>query len=135
MSLIQVEWSDALSVGVPAVDEDHKKLVSLVNELFSACFAGGGNDAVSAVLKELLDYTQYHFAREEAFLRSHASPTLESHAEEHRKLTGQVLAISRQGTSALSDDVLLFLRDWLMYHILETDMASFRPYRGEGAST
>jgi hemerythrin-like metal-binding protein len=128
---MHLEWSDALSVGVAAVDEDHKKLVSLVNALFSACFVGVGDEAVSAVLKELIDYTQYHFAREEAFLRSHGSPALEPHAEEHRKLTEQVLAISRQGASALSDEVLQFLRDWLTHHILETDMASFRPYRSD----
>jgi len=118
-------------VGVPLVDEDHKKLVSMVNELFSACFAGVGDEAVSAILDKVIDYTQYHFAHEEEFLRERASPSLEPHAEEHRKLTEQVLAIRQQGASALSEDVLEFLRDWLTHHILETDMASFRPYRND----
>ena len=132
MSMMHVEWSEVLSVGVPSVDEDHKKLVSLVNELFSSCFVGVGDEALSAVLGRLIDYTQYHFAREEEFLRSRESPALASHADEHHKLTEQVMAIAAKGPAALSDDVLLFLRDWLTHHILETDKASFAPYRHEG---
>ncbi|MEO5353395.1 MAG: bacteriohemerythrin [Magnetococcus sp. XQGC-1] len=129
MSMINIDWSDHLSVGVALVDEDHKELVGMVNELFSACFVGVGDDAVADILAKVIDYTQYHFTREEAFLREHASPDLPAHAEEHRQLTEQVLAISRQGASALSEDVLVFLRDWLTHHILETDMHSFAPYR------
>lgn len=129
MAMINIEWSDHLSVGVESIDEDHRKLVAMVNELFSACFVGVGDDAVAAILSEVIDYTQYHFAREEHFLRERGSLALESHAKEHRKLTEQVLAISQQGVSALSDDVLLFLRDWLAQHIIGTDLASFSPYR------
>ena len=129
MSMINIDWSEELSVGVAFVDADHKKLVDMVNELFSACFVGVGDEAVAAILTEVIRYTQYHFAGEEAFLREHASPALAAHAEEHRQLTEQVLAIAQQGVSALSDDVLLFLRDWLTHHILGTDMASFSPYR------
>ncbi|MBF0461395.1 MAG: hemerythrin family protein [Magnetococcales bacterium] len=129
MSMVNIDWSEHLSVGVALVDEDHKKLVDMVNELFSACFVGVGDEAVAAILTAVIDYTQYHFAREEAFLQEHASPALEAHAEEHRQLTQQVLAIAEQGVSALSDDVLLFLRDWLTHHILETDKVSFAPYR------
>ncbi len=129
MSMVNIEWSEQLSVGVKSVDEDHRKLVTLVNELFSACFVGVGDEAVSAILTEVIDYTQYHFTHEEDFLREHASPALEAHAEEHRRLTEQVLAIAQQGVSALSEDVLLFLRDWLTQHILGTDKASFAPYR------
>ncbi|MBF0175402.1 MAG: hemerythrin family protein [Magnetococcales bacterium] len=131
MSMMNIEWSDEMSVGVASIDADHKKLVGLVNDLFSAFFIGVGDDAVTTVLTEVIDYTQHHFAREEDFLRTHGSATLAFHAEEHRKLTEQVLAISRQGASALSEDVLLFLRDWLTHHILGTDMVSFMPYRSE----
>ena len=129
MSMVNIEWSEQLSVGVKSVDEDHRKLVTLVNELFSACFVGVGDEAVSAILTEVIDYTQYHFTHEEDFLREHASPALDTQIKEHRQLTQQVSAIAQQGVSAFSEDVLLFLRDWLTHHIMETDMASFSPYR------
>ncbi|MBF0154173.1 MAG: hemerythrin family protein [Magnetococcales bacterium] len=129
MSMINIEWSEELSVGVEAIDADHRKLVSLVNELFSAFFIGVGDEAVGAILTEVIDYTRHHFAREEALLNRLGSSDLAYHAEEHRQLTEQVLAISCQGASALSEDVLLFLREWLAHHIMGTDRSSFLPYR------
>ncbi|MBF0142047.1 MAG: hemerythrin family protein [Magnetococcales bacterium] len=129
MSMLNIEWSEKLSVGIASVDEDHRKLVSLVNDLFSACFAGVGDEAVASILSEVVSYTQYHFGHEEAFLSARNSPALPAHAEEHRQLTEQVLAIARQGREALSEEVLLFLRDWLAHHIMGTDKESFSPYQ------
>ncbi|MBF0612449.1 MAG: hemerythrin family protein [Magnetococcales bacterium] len=129
MMMVQMEWSDKLSVGVTLIDEDHKKLVAMVNELFSACFAGVGDEVVTSILAKVIDYTHYHFSREEALLRELNSPDLEKQMKEHSYLIQQVTAISQQGATALSEEVLLFLRDWLTHHILETDMASFRSCR------
>ena len=58
-------WTDKLSVGVGVIDEDHKKLVGMVNELYDAMQAGQGRDSLGRILNGLVQYTKFHFAREE----------------------------------------------------------------------
>ncbi|MCC6132451.1 MAG: hemerythrin, partial [Acidobacteria bacterium] len=57
MSLIT--WSDELSVGVSAFDNQHKRLVALINELHDAMSAGKGSKVLGKILSELADYTVY----------------------------------------------------------------------------
>ncbi|MDE2030442.1 MAG: hemerythrin domain-containing protein, partial [Alphaproteobacteria bacterium] len=66
-----MEWSDNFTVGVAEIDAEHKKLVALLNEVYDAHEAGGGHDAVSRVLDELVQYVDYHFKHEEGlFIRA-----------------------------------------------------------------
>ncbi len=59
-----LEWNENLSVGVPSIDEQHKALLALLNELFDSTQAGRGQAVLGKVLKELADYTVYHFKYE-----------------------------------------------------------------------
>ena len=61
-----LEWNENLSVGVPSIDKQHKALLGLLNELFDATQAGRGQVVLGKVLKELADYTVYHFQYEES---------------------------------------------------------------------
>lgn len=128
MGIGTVKWSSDLSVGIPEVDEDHKKLISLLNNLFSACFAGVGDEAVEATLEALTQYTLYHFRREEILLEQLGSTQLEEHCHQHRELIQQIDKITQQGLHALSEEVLYFLRDWVTQHIQQEDKAAFSPY-------
>ena len=60
-----LEWTEELSVGVPSIDEQHKVLIRLLNELFDATQAERGQTLLGKVLNELADYTVYHFQYEE----------------------------------------------------------------------
>jgi hemerythrin len=65
-------WGPKLSVGVPQIDDQHKKLIELVNRLNEAMIAGHGRDLIGSTLSELVKYTQYHFACEERLMSTHA---------------------------------------------------------------
>ncbi len=56
-----MEWTDKLSVGVAALDEDHKKLVGMVNELYDAMLAGHGKEKLGRILDGLVQYHQVPF--------------------------------------------------------------------------
>ncbi|MBF0152642.1 MAG: hemerythrin family protein [Magnetococcales bacterium] len=129
MPVGNARWSEDLSVGIASIDADHKKLFVLLNDLFAACFAGVGDEVVSDTLHVLSDYTQYHFTREESLLQELGSPDLAQQIEKHRFLIEQLDKIARQGPAATSEDLLLFLEEWLVRHIAETDKASFAPYK------
>ncbi|MBF0175301.1 MAG: hemerythrin family protein [Magnetococcales bacterium] len=119
------KWSEELSVNVPTIDADHKKLFILLNDLFAACFAGVGNEVVHETLQALTDYSQYHFSREESLLQELGCPDIEKQIHEHRYFIGQLGDIARQGTATNGEEVVLFLKDWLLHHILEVDKLAF----------
>ncbi len=120
-----VEWSDALSVGVEQIDNEHKKLVGLLNELHGALQTGMGQGALGGVLDGLYQYTCYHFAHEEILFQRSDYPGYEQHRRQHQILTAKVLEIYedfQRGTAAvLPEQVLEFLKDWLSQHIMGAD--------------
>ena len=133
-----MEWTERLSVGVTRFDDEHKKLVALINALFDAAQAGRGREALGSTLDELVTYTQSHFINEEQALARSAYPHLDTHRREHEKLTRQVIDIQRKyhaGASAmLSMEVMSFLKSWLVKHIQGTDQ-KYAPFLRDQAQT
>ena len=118
------EWSNNMSVGVKASDDDHKRLIDLINKLYNGMKSGEGRVVVGKVLDDLVSYTKYHFAREEEFFNRTAYPAADDHKKEHRELVEQAVNLQsryKSGECALSIETLDFLRDWLNQHILTTD--------------
>jgi hemerythrin len=118
-------------VGVTLLDDDHKKLVGLVNELYDGIQAGAGKESVGKVLDRLIDYTKVHFAHEEQFFSQTAYPASAAHKKEHDALCQQVVAVQekyRAGAgNTLSFEVLNFLKNWLVNHIQGSDK-KYGPY-------
>jgi hemerythrin len=118
-------WTEKLSVGVAVLDEDHKRLVAMVNDLYDAMQAGHAKDSLGRILDELVKYTQVHFAREEKFFEQTAYPASGPHKQEHDTLTRQVLDVQQKymagAAATLSIDVLRFLKNWLINHIQVND--------------
>jgi hemerythrin len=117
-------WTKQLSVGVEVLDDDHKKLIGMLNQLDSGMKAGQGRATLAKVFDELVEYTKFHFAREETFFAETGYPALDAHKKEHDELTMRVLDLQaryRNGALALSLEVINFLKGWLLYHIQGTD--------------
>ena len=124
-------WTDKLSVGVGVLDEDHKKLVGMLNELYDAMQAGQGREKLGRILDELVQYTKFHFAREEKFFAQTGYAAAGPHKQQHDALTRQVLDVQQKyaagATTTLSLDVMQFLKNWLINHIQGSDQ-SYRPH-------
>ncbi|QLH39720.1 MAG: hemerythrin family protein [Defluviicoccus sp.] len=124
-------WRDSLSLNVPAVDQDHKRLFELLNRLRFLDLAGDDPQAIGDVLAELLLYTQTHFRREERLMALGNYPGLAAHARIHRQFTDQVSEIAarfRANPSTLRvRDIYQMLVDWLVDHVLGEDMR-LKPY-------
>lgn len=120
-----MNWNDKLSVGVAVIDNDHKKLVGMVNELYDGVQSGHGKESVGKILDGLVAYTKVHFDREEQFFSQTGYPVAPAHKQEHADLTKQVLAVQQQyksgATNTLSLEVLNFLKNWLVTHIQGSD--------------
>ena len=120
-----MEWNDRLAVGIAQVDMEHKKLVTMLNELFDAMQAGKGKEALGPILAGLVAYTKTHFANEEKMLKTHNYGDFAAHKALHDELTKQVLEVEKKfktgASSALSMEVMAFLKNWLIKHIMGTD--------------
>lgn len=120
-------WPPQLSTGVPLLDEQHQGLFTLVAELESAAIEERTLFGVYA-LTRLKHYVREHFHAEEALMRSADYPHLAEHMAEHaafRSRLGELLLKS------IGEDISLetigFLKDWLVYHVAQTDM-KYVPY-------
>ncbi len=120
-----MQWTDKLSVGVRQFDEEHKRLVGMINDLFDGMQAGKAQDVLGKILDGLVTYTRTHFANEERYFQQHRYPEGATHKAEHDALTQQVVDVQakyRAGASTvLTLDVMKFLKSWLVNHIQGTD--------------
>jgi hemerythrin len=119
-----MEWSPAFSVKIKKFDDQHKKLVELLNQLHDAMKSGQGNAMLGVVLQALISYTATHFKEEEQVMQANGYPDLARHKAEHEKLVTKVLDLQKQfqsGSSVLTMTVLSFLKDWLVSHIQGVD--------------
>lgn len=117
-------WNDKYSVNVKEIDDQHKKLIALLNDLHSAMQEGKGKDVMSAVLKGLVDYTAYHFSAEEKYMRQFDYPGYAQHKAEHDHFVRQVLDFQQKfeaGKTSVTLDVIKFLNGWVTGHIKGTD--------------
>jgi len=128
MSMFQ--WKQEYSVGHPQIDEQHKRLFELADELHAAMLAGKGKESLGKILGSLVAYTKAHFATEERLMQAHRYPGYAVHKAAHDTLTSRVIKFQKEfeaGHATITVDLLQFLKDWLTHHIGETDrkIASF----------
>lgn len=122
-------WKDDYSVGVTAIDNDHKMLIDLIDQLHEAFVSGDMASVCEAVLDSLVDYTERHFAAEEVLMTQCSYPDIACHHEQHENLAAQVVEIRdrfARGEQQIGNELLAFLHDWLYFHIIEADM-KYRP--------
>jgi len=122
--MVQIEWKESFSVNVWEIDDDHKILVRLFNDLGNAMRLGKGKERLNQILTELINYTKLHFAREEEIMRRYNYDQYEPHKKIHDDLKKKVLELHKQQSEEgfhLTVEVLFFLKNWLQDHILEKD--------------
>ncbi len=121
-----MQWSDQLSVGIQEIDEQHKILVDLINQLHDAIVHHHGAQATGSIMDQLCEYTKIHFAVEESILRILGYPDYDNHKSHHEMLLKQVQDLRykmEHEDHSISFELLHFLKKWLTIHILEEDTA------------
>jgi len=127
-----ISWSNAMSVGVEALDRDHQVLVDMIRRIAVAREEDGDvRPLIAEVLAGLVAYTVYHFNREEHVMAACGYPELEAHRDEHNALTREVEDMQRRFGEADPDlgrdELQTFLTGWLNHHIMLQDKA-YRAY-------
>lgn len=118
-------WTNQLSVGVKLLDNDHKRLVLLVNQLHDGLVTGCSKPALESLFEELAVFADTHHAHEEQLLAETGYPGLEAHKYEHHQMTGLLLELQARFTNssqlAVELEIVQQLREWLFRHIQASD--------------
>lgn len=121
------QWNSVFETGLEEIDAQHKHLVSLLNQMSEAVDAASPEN-IDHTLRELAEYTVYHFASEERFMDAHhlAPAYCERHRDIHRKFVEQVqewIATRAHHEQLKPRQLLDYLANWLIFHILGDDRA------------
>lgn len=123
-------WSPNFSIGIPAIDQEHMKLVRLCNNLYKSVLAEKAKDsperkeAVKTALRECADYAKTHFKSEEKLMQQCDFQGIEKHRSEHKTFIKMILDKIQSFDKedfASSLEFVRFLYDWILYHIAHTD--------------
>jgi hemerythrin len=121
-----VVWDEKYATGIKLIDDQHKELISLTNELFQACL--DGENAVKDVFKEtmgrMVDYVRFHFGAEQDLLQRVKYPDYQEHKKQHDAFVMQVITTVKEyneGKKLAPNQFVRALRDWILGHIAHYD--------------
>lgn len=122
-----VKWSKDLEMGVTFVDTDHRVLINLLNQVHHCIEEHEDSGVLGSVLDAMVEYTDYHFLREEKMMELSGYADIDMHKTTHRVLSGQVRAVYDDYQNSPAEvnaiDVRDFLQSWLVNHIMVSDFA------------
>ena len=128
MSCIDIfPWNDNFATGIARVDEQHRRLVEILNDLASHVAFPSEDLGLDVILASLMDYTLYHFETEEGIWGEYLTGDLAqaAHRAEHQAFVASVLQAKAEAgdrpMETLVQDLLSLLTRWLASHILEKD--------------
>jgi hemerythrin len=122
-----VKWSNTYSVGIRELDNQHKKLLNFVNELFNHISDDEADESAhfKEVIDEVVDYVKVHFATEEKIMRAINFPGYAEHKKAHEAFVLSILKTVRDfenGKRLVLINFTNFLRNWILSHIAIIDV-------------
>jgi len=125
--VLRLEWTPKISVNNEKIDNQHKKLFSIMNNLITIKKEMAEPDAIFEVLRELVAYSEKHFMVEGLFMSESNYPRLlfKAHLGEHEDYLGKMEKFVEdygKGRETLTDEILKFLAGWWIEHVSESDM-------------
>ena len=120
-----IQWQDSHSVNNPEIDKQHQEWIAIYDRMHSVLLSCTP-EAGSKVLKEMMDYTYYHFHQEEDLMRSLGYPGIIQYCRLHKDFDNlvyqQYRAVNERRELVLNSDILGTVKEWLLDHILVEDM-------------
>ncbi len=124
-------WSPQLATGIDSIDNQHKRLLELINQTFVTMKDGGNDETIGRVVNDLIDYAKTHFSHEETLMQTHGYPNLQEHRRIHQEFLQQVEEFRQRfqaGKRLMPGEIFNFLKKWLVGHIKREDRDGYGPY-------
>ncbi len=121
----KIHWRDEFSVGVKELDDQHKKLITMINALIAEESSLTDPETIANLLTRMNDYALEHFRAEEYLMAEYGFHRKKQQEKQHRAFiakTASFCSSSDIGPNILSVALLEYLSTWLIDHILTEDM-------------
>jgi hemerythrin len=119
-----IKWAPKLSVNIAEIDDQHKELIRLINDLHDAMMAGNSQSVMKEIFENLNSYIRTHFATEETLMQKYGFPGLDAHRKEHAKFAQRIFEFQEQfekGQNGLALKLMPLLENWLEAHLISSD--------------
>lgn len=127
----RIAWEDEFSVGVGELDEQHKKIISMINLLNESQSETSQVEVVRSVLTEMMRYSKFHLDYEEELLAQNDYPDFKDHKKSHldymMAYSSLSIEVMKHNKNQVPDNLLDFLNNWWTHHILVEDM-KYKPF-------
>ena len=120
----RMEFTDEYRLGLADIDAQHEQLFVLFNSLIEVEERNASHDEICLVVDELVEYIDIHFKHEEQMLADCGFEGLAEHRNIHNGFVRKIIAFDkslRRHESDLTWDILMFLSQWLVQHIMVED--------------
>lgn len=124
--MLHVAWKEQYSVQNPLIDGQHQRLLSILNDLILIANRRSPREAISELFHQLIDYAREHFTAEEQILKKVGYPAFTQHKAAHLVYIDTLLSLNAQYNAedeAMVEEMINFLKNWLIHHILKMDTA------------
>ncbi len=124
--VMRVKWDQSFSTGIGTLDEQHKQLFKLIDDLHEGIRTKRNRETIGLALTGLGMYTKTHFASEEELMKSTGYPDLAPHRQEHLEFVAKVNDLNERyekGDAVMTVEVIAFIVRWLQDHIQKVDRA------------
>lgn len=125
-----IKWTDTFSVGVKEMNDQHKKLIGMINKLIEEQHTLTEPATIAELLTEMTDYARDHFRAEEYLMAEYGYENKDRQVRSHQTFiatTLEFMNVSEIGPNILSRALLEYLKSWLTGHILNEDM-QYKPF-------
>ncbi len=120
-----INWNESYSVGNAEMDEQHKKLIEIINKLFKSFKDGNAQKILDEILQEMIDYANFHLNSEEKLLFKYDYPEKDAHENLHREFrdkTSEMKELINSNSKDAHYKLIEYLKNWWTNHILVEDM-------------
>ncbi len=120
----RVIWTNELSINNTDIDNEHKKLLEIYNDLIDLIVLNKNREEFAKILSKMTDYSLVHFRREEEYMQKFSYPKLAEHKQYHRDYSYKVAMynINLLGTNTPKPrEIIKFLKKWWINHIMKSD--------------
>ncbi|MCE5336125.1 MAG: bacteriohemerythrin [Desulfobacteraceae bacterium] len=132
------QWHDEYGTCIGDMDQEHKELLSRINDLYDAIFIKKDRDSIQTMINSLIGFARNHFNDEEVLMLKHGYPGYDRHKKKHEQLMNEIAAMQEKVAAGEINihggEFVSFIKDWVINHILTTDRnyVPFLDDKGDG---
>ncbi len=119
-----IKWDDKYSVGISRIDSEHKQFIDIINKAIATKEHNDNPEELEEVLYSIVRYATIHFTTEENYMVEFDYPEYQYHQAEHHFFSEIAILYCKRvanGDSQITNEILEYLKQWLVNHILVTD--------------